>query len=299
MPQRNLEGKLVEGAPKAFPVISCSRRTDIPAFFMDWLLDRVREGFVDVPNPFFKKQVTRVSLDPRDAPVWVWWSKNFGPWLEAFGDGGGLLGRYRGHYFQFTINGPSEVEMGVRVNLEERLHQVQRLVDAFGPKAVMWRFDPIVHWRDARTEHTRDNLDHFETIARRVADLGLREVTFSFATPYKKVVRRMERRGRPLVDPPLSRKLEVLRGLLEVCRANGLTMKSCCGPPEFIELEGVEPAHCVDGRLLSELYDIGLPVARDTGQREACGCTLSKDIGQYDGPFTCLHQCDYCYASRT
>ena len=66
------------------PIISCSRRTDIPAFLMDWVLKRFQEGFVDVENPFNKKQVSRVSLSPKDVKCIVWWSKNFKEWIENY-----------------------------------------------------------------------------------------------------------------------------------------------------------------------------------------------------------------------
>ena len=35
---------------------------------------------------------------------------------------------------------------------------------------------------------------------------------------------------------------------------------------------------------------------RDKGQRQFCGCMISKDIGQYN---TCPHQCEYCYANTS
>ncbi len=53
------------------PIISCSRRTDIPAFLMDWVISRIEEGYVDVVNPFNRTQISRISLKPDDVKCWV------------------------------------------------------------------------------------------------------------------------------------------------------------------------------------------------------------------------------------
>jgi hypothetical protein len=52
-------------------IISCSRRTDIPAFLMDWIIDRIEIGYVDVVNPFNRKQTSRISLKPEDVKCWI------------------------------------------------------------------------------------------------------------------------------------------------------------------------------------------------------------------------------------
>lgn len=33
-------------------IISASRRTDIPSFYSTWFLNRIREKYILVPNPF-------------------------------------------------------------------------------------------------------------------------------------------------------------------------------------------------------------------------------------------------------
>ena len=56
-------------------IISASRRTDIPAFYTPWFMNRVRAGFVDAINPFNRKQVSRISLRPEDVDCIVFWTK--------------------------------------------------------------------------------------------------------------------------------------------------------------------------------------------------------------------------------
>ena len=113
------------------PIISCSRRTDIPAFLMDWVLERIKEGYVDVVNPFNRKQVSRVSLSPKDVKCFVWWSKNFREWIKTYIENKNLFDSYKGHSFQFTINSPSELENNINVSLDERFEQIEWLIQEF------------------------------------------------------------------------------------------------------------------------------------------------------------------------
>lgn len=45
-------------------VISASRKTYIPRFHNNWMVNRVREEFVDVRNPMLPSQVSRYNLSP-------------------------------------------------------------------------------------------------------------------------------------------------------------------------------------------------------------------------------------------
>jgi len=125
-------------------IISCSRRTDVPAFLMNWVLERINEGFVDVVNPFNRNQVSRVSLSPEDVKCWVWWSKDFKEWIKTYEKNKQIFESYKGHYFQFTINSPSELEQNLDVSLEERFDQLKWLIDEFSLTSVSFRFDPII-----------------------------------------------------------------------------------------------------------------------------------------------------------
>ena len=62
-------------------LLFASGRTDIPAFYADWLMERVRAGFVDVRNPYYARQVTRYRLSPDVVDCLVFCTKNPAPML--------------------------------------------------------------------------------------------------------------------------------------------------------------------------------------------------------------------------
>ena len=278
------------------PIISCSRRTDIPAFLMDWVLERIKKGYVDVVNPFNRKQVNRVSLSPEDVKCIVWWSKNFKEWIKAYENNKSLFKSYKGHSFQFTINSPSQLEKNLKISLDKRFEQLEWLIKEFSLPAVNYRYDPIIFYKDQGSNEIKNNLDKFKTIIETVTNKGITEITFSFATIYPKVNNRMSARGYIPIDPKLEKKKEILERLKKICLDLNIQMKACC-QPDLLEIEGIEQAHCIDAIKIENLINEKIPKRKDTGQRKDCGCFKSKDIGGYTGIFRCRHNCDYCYAS--
>ncbi|MBY9021462.1 MAG: DUF1848 family protein [Candidatus Lokiarchaeota archaeon] len=287
----NSIGKIIQS-----PIISCSRRTDIPAFLMDWVLEKIQIGHVDVVNPFNRKQISRISLKNKDVKCWVWWSKDFAKWISEYEKHPHLFKSYKGHYFQFTINSPSDLEQNLQISLEERFSQLDWLINEFGLNAISFRFDPIILYKKDDEKRIRGNLNKFEYIIENVSRLGMKEMTFSFATIYSKVNTRMQKRGYIAVDPPLKKKKEILSSLLEICNKNNIQMEACC-QPDLIDVKEIKQAHCIDTNKIEQLVGEKIQKIKDTGQRKGCGCYKSKDIGGYSGMFRCRHNCAYCYAS--
>jgi len=63
-------------------IISASRRTDIPAFYSDWIVNRLKEGFVYTVSPMNPKQVSKVPLTADVVDCIVFWTKNAQPMLN-------------------------------------------------------------------------------------------------------------------------------------------------------------------------------------------------------------------------
>lgn len=265
-------------------VVSASRRTDIPGFYMRWLEYHLRQGHVDVRNPVVKDKTYRVSLRPEVTHTIVLWSKNFRPFLDS------PVSRDPAYnwYFNFSLVDCPEWERGVPP-LEERLQQARELVARWSAGHINWRFDPIVFWDGGR----RNNLGAFPFLCDFMAGLGVTRCTFSFVTWYNKVKRRDACQSLDYYDPPLSQKLDILSEWSAYARPRGITLESCCHN-ELLAAEGVIQGRCIHSPLLSRLAGEPCSQARDASQRPDCGCTKSSDIGSYTMP--CPHQCLYCYA---
>ncbi len=121
-------------------IISASRRTDIPAFYAEWFMQRIRAGYCTVPNPFNRGQVSTISLAPEDVDAIVFWTRFPRPLLPHLDE----LDRcgYR-YYFQFTLlDYPRSLETH-RPDVRQAVEAFRTLAERIGPERVIWRYDPI------------------------------------------------------------------------------------------------------------------------------------------------------------
>jgi hypothetical protein len=270
-------------------IISASRRTDIPAFYAEWLSRRLQEGYCTVPNPFHHKQVTRISLKPEDVDALVFWTRNprpLLPYLKEFDSQG-----FR-YYFQFTIlNYPREIDPKLPP-VESIIESFQLLSQRLGSARMVWRYDPVVITRRMSPSFHQDN---FHFLAETLRGYTHRSVV-SLVDLYRKIEGRLRTlAGSPdEVQPCLPEHLAgLMPNLVRLAGANGMSITSCAEETDLIPF-GIRPGKCIDDDLLHQAFGIQLTATKDPGQRPACQCVLSKDIGMYD---TCLHGCLYCYAT--
>lgn len=279
-------------------ILSASRATDVPAFYAEWFMGRIRAGCFKWTNPFRPTQVQTVSTAKVRAIVF--WSKHpagLWPHLDEL-DRSGIH-----YYLQYTLNDHEAEGFEPHVPpLEERIGLFRRFSDRLGPERVVWRLDPLL-----LTEKTGvpELLEKAERLAAKLA-AHVRKLVVSFADieSYPAVRRKLARGRIAAREFARGEMEEFARGLAEINRGHGLELATCA---ETVDLSAFGIAHnrCVDGNLLAQLWPddaalmefLGSRAARkDPGQRQACGCIASKDVGRYR---TCPHACAYCYANAT
>ena len=271
-------------------VISASRRTDIPAFYTPWLLNRLRAGYCEWANPFGGK-VSRVSLRAEDCIALVFWTRNPAPLLPhlaALREDG-----YR-CYVHFTLTGYPRALEPYAPPVEEALGHFRRLAEIIDPTFVLWRYDPILLGSLTPVE---EHLARFAVLARALEGCTHRCLT-SFVSHYGKTARNLRRLAseQQIVwhDPALAEQRALCARLRELAAEHGMSLYACCNP-ELIG-DGVRRAQCIDSELLQQLRPDLTVRLRAMPTRPGCGCVASTDIGAYD---TCTHGCAYCYATNS
>lgn len=291
-------------------IISASRSTDIPAFYAEWFVNRLKAGYVKWINPF-NQTPQYVSLNK--AQIIVFWSKNPKPLMQYLHE---IDNRHISYYFQFTINDYENERFEPKVPpLKDRIQTFKDLSAMIGKERVIWRFDPLI-----LTEY----LD-IETLLHKIEYVGeqlhpfTQKLVTSFAdiSIYSKVQRNLKSANINYKEFQPSDIEQIASGIEHLNRQWGLQVSTCA---EKIDLShfGIRHSKCIDDSLIIkmnpgdkellsflgyipenqlDIFSQGNQKNRtlkDKGQRYECGCIISKDIGQYN---TCAHLCIYCYAN--
>lgn len=272
-------------------IISASRRTDIPAFYSEWFLNRIRAGYCATVNPFNSRQVSRVDLSPHAVEVIVFWTRNAKPLLRYLDELDALGYHY---YFQYTVTGYPPALEPRSPSLDQTVATIRHLSRRLSRHHVVWRYDPVVLSGITDVNFHRR---HFAHLAAALSEFCGR-VVLSIVDEYRAAKARLARaHDAGVVSPPESAPGfgEMVADLARIAQAEGLQIESCA---ERIDLRsyGIPPGKCIDDMLIHRLFGIDVTHQKDPNQREECGCVKSRDIGAYD---TCPYGCVYCYATKS
>lgn len=308
-------------------IISASRSTDIPAFYAKWFFFRLSRGYCVWYNPFNRKK-TYVSF--KNVRVIVFWTKNpkpIMPYLHILDE----MGIH--YYFHFTLNDYEKEGFEPCVpSLKSRIETFRELGSMIGKERVIWRFDPLIITPELSVRQLLTKIWHVGNALMGCTE----KLVFSFidVSCYKKVQNNLIRETGLFSKDTVSQAelspadiYEAATGLVKIREAWAeklwnVRMATCA---ENIDLSGfgIEHNSCIDPDLIERLFGDDrelvyylhtgklpepdlfgsvpeIPPERknlkDPGQREACRCIISKDIGMYN---TCRHLCVYCYANTS
>lgn len=272
-------------------LISASRRTDIPAFYSDWFLARLKAGRCLVRHPFRADWIKNVDLSPAGADGFVFWTRypaRFYPCLDE------LDRRRQAYYFMISLTGLPRILEPNRPPLDKALAAFINLSARLGPDLVRWRFDPLILSDLTPMEET---ITRFNRLADSLAG-ATGEVITSLVHPYAKTKRGLAKAAglnyRDWAEAP-DAAAELIAALADSAGQRGMSL-TVCGAERDYSAYGAGPAKCVDENVFNKLFNLNLAPGPAKGQRGSCRCAQSIDIGAYH---TCPNGCLYCYANTS
>lgn len=261
-------------------ILHTGLRTDIPAFYSEWFVNRLKEGFVMVRNPYNPAQVTKYRISPEVVDLISFCTKNPAPFLPYMD----FLKEY-GQYWFVTIT-PYGKEIEPKVPDKEMvMKSFKKLSQIVGINSVGWRYDPIFISEKYTIER---HIEDFETMARNLSGYT-NTCVISFVDLYQKVLRNFPE----VKEVKREERIELAKEFVRIGSQYNINIKSCAEGTELAEF-GVDCDGCMTVDVYEKALDCSLRVPKTKGARSECGCLLGCDIGAYN---TCGHLCRYCYAN--
>lgn len=266
-------------------IISASRRTDIPAFYGEWLLNRLLKKEVLVRNPMNPNSISKISLDPKNIDCIVFWTKdpkNFLKYISRIEELG------YNFYFQFTITAyDTSIEKKVETK-NEIINTFIKLSKMIGKERVIWRYDPIFINDKYNNEY---HIKWFEYLCSKLSKYT-EKCVISFVDEYN--FNKKELEISKIKELEIFEIINIAKDLKKISNYYQIELATCS---EKIDLSNIDIKHnkCIDDELISRITKKKIIYGKDNSQREECGCIASRDIGSYN---SCLHNCVYCYARR-
>lgn len=261
-------------------IINTGCRTDIPAFYSKWFINRIEEGFVLVRNPYNEMQVTRYDLSPSVVDCLAFCTKNPRPMLKYLEK----LDKYKQYWFVTITPYGKNIEPNVPEK-SEVIEDFKKLSNYVGINSIGWRYDPIFIGEGF---DTKKHIESFSKMAKELKGYT-HDCTISFLDLYEKV----KRNAKGIRPPTKEEAIEIGKEFYKIGKGNEMTIHSCC-EKTYLSEYGIDISGCMSQNIIEKAINANLKPPKRKNLREGCNCLMGNDIGAYD---TCMHLCKYCYAN--
>ena len=261
-------------------IISTGMRTDIPAFYSKWFINRIKEGYAYVRNPYYQNQVTKYSLNPEVVDCLCFCTKNPIPILPHLDE----LNAYRQFWFVTITPYGKDIEPNVpdKAKVIDAFKEISKRV---GINGIGWRYDPVFYGNGFNLQR---HIEEFEKIAK-----ALKEYTNSCVLSFLDLHEKVKRNAPGIYPPSIDEQKELGKALSKIAKENGMTIRTCCEGTHLAEF-GIDVSGCQTKEVVERAIGVSLNPPKRKNARAICNCLLGQDIGAYN---TCGHLCKYCYAN--
>ena len=260
-------------------IINTGSRTDIPAFYSKWFLNRVDEGFVFSRN-HYNDDIYKYPLDSKIIDCLCFCTKNPMPLLKNIG----RLDDYNQFWFVTITPYGKDIEINVP-SYKHVIKSFKKLSSELGINKVSWRYDPIF----VDEKHNLDfHVEKFEEMASELSDYT-NDCTISFIDLYQKVLRNF-----PEVREVKTEEMLVIgEEFSKIANEYDIKMKTCV-EGTLLDQFGFDSSGCMTQYVIEKAIGKNLKIPKGKYTIRECDCIFGRDIGAYN---TCMHGCKYCYAN--
>ncbi len=259
-------------------ILMASGRTDIVAFYSKWFMQRIKEGFFDVRNPFNPKLISRINYD--DVDLIMFCTKNPIPILKD------LSSIKKPIIFHITL---TPYKKDIEPNIPPKGHiikAIKKVSEIIGKDNVVVRYDPIFINDIYTLEY------HKKAFSKMCSLLNgyVKQIIVSFVDDYKNVRKNYKiLKYKKLTDCDYK---EIGISFSDSARKNNMTVQTCFEENALVEY-GFIKQDCLPKELAYIMT--GKKFKEQTSRKgKKCHCVEMADIGVYN---TCKHFCKYCYAN--
>lgn len=259
-------------------ILNVSGRTDIVAFYSKWFLNRLKEGYVDVRNPFNPNLVSRINFE--DVDLILFCTKNPIPIVDK-------LDNIKIPYiFHITI---TSYKNDIEPNLPSKskiIEAVKKISTRVGIDNIYVRYDPIFISEKYNIEY------HIKAFTKLCSLLKgyVKTIIVSFIDNYKNVRKNLpylKYRSFTEEDYKL-----IGENFSKIAKDNNMVIQTCFEERNLTEY-GFIKGECMSKELAFKLT--GKTYKKWQARKgNACNCVELVDIGVYN---SCNHLCKYCYAN--
>lgn len=261
-------------------IINTGCRTDIPAFYTKWFMNRIREGYVLVRNPYNPNQVTKYNLSPEVVDCLAFCTKNPEPMLTYLDE----LDIYKQYWFVTITPYGKDIEPNVP-DKKKVMESFKKLSNHIGVDAIGWRYDPIFIGDGF---DVNKHITCFEKMAKELKGYT-HNCTISFLDLYEKV-----KRNAPNINPPTKEEqIRMAKAFSKIGKENNMVIHACC-EKTYLSQYGLQCNGCMSQEIVEKAINNTLQPPKRKNLRQECNCLMGNDIGAYN---TCGHLCKYCYAN--
>ena len=256
-------------------ILNISGRTDIVAFYTPWLINRFKEGYVDVRNPFYQSNISRIYF--KDVDLIIFCTKNPWPIIPYLKEIKIPI------IFHITLTPyKKDIEPNV-IDKKKIIEGIKKVSEILGKERVYVRYDPIL------LNHQYNLAYHQKAFTKLVEELKpyVFQYIISFIDNYKNVQNNQKYLN---LEPITTTKMKEFGKMFkDIIAEKNIKIQTCY---EDIDLEeyGILKTPCISKELAFEIT--GKKFSKWSARK--CNCVAMADIGEYN---TCNHLCKYCYAN--